>query len=752
MNQNRKANKAGVVGVSVALAAVMGVSGIMANASVITSQPVEKTALTSNRVPIEAEKEKTKSDTEKTDSTDKVFKDEVVYAYTDASGAVNKITVSEWLKNSAGKNKLQDKSSLQDIKNVKGEETFTQGDNDSISWNTGDSDIYYQGTASEDLPVSMKVTYYLDGNKVTPSELVGKSGKFEMHVTYKNNSKQTVLVDKEEIEVNTPFAMVTAMILPQENFSNVNIDNGKVLSDGDRTIAIGYGMPGMQDNLELDTDEIDLDIPDSFVMTADVTDFEMSSAYTIATSDLFSELDIEKGSIDDLKDSLDELTDASLELVDGSGELSDGIKTLKDSTGEFTDGIKSLTDGAGKLSKGAGTLETGTRKYTNGVNTLTSGVAQYVNGTTTFADGVISYTNGAKKLQQGIQSFSDGTKDLPNGLTSLSKGIEAYGTGVNTLISEENMNALSNGTASLASGIEKVNQGLDSLSAGLGTIHESLATLEESYANNEQLIEGLKQVMATMEDGPQKQQLQVITTNLETVTATQKAGISKLKDATGESGQLGGGIAALVASTDENSALLQGAKSLSQAAQSMSAGAAKLREAYPSLSQGAKKLATAGKSLPSAMKQLTEGAKKLVANNDDLQSGAKKLKTSGKTLNSGAKTLKGNSDTLVKGVKALSSGLDTLLTGSSKLESGANKLSDGVNKLFNGSVDLKEGMETFNEEGIEKLTDTVGDDLEDLIDRINAISQAGEDYKSYAGIGKDMDGKVKFIIKSDEIK
>ena len=73
-----------------------------------------------------------------------------------------------------------------------------------------------------------------------------------------------------------PFVMATAMILPTDNFTNVTIDNGKVLSDGQRNIVIGVGMPGLADNLDLNSvdEDIDLDIPEEFTMEADVTDFQ----------------------------------------------------------------------------------------------------------------------------------------------------------------------------------------------------------------------------------------------------------------------------------------------------------------------------------------------------------------------------------------------------------------------------------------------------------------------------------------------
>ena len=747
MNQNRKYKKAGAVGISVVMAMALGVGGVMAHANGAKEQSFCEVPLASH-APVETNKEKTTSETK---NTNKVFKDEVVYAYTDASGKVNKVTVSEWLKNSAGKNILEDKTMLQNIENVKGEETFAEGNNDTILWNTDNQDIYYQGTTSENLPVSMEITYYLYGQKISPEELAGKCGSLEMHVTYQNHSRQTVQIDDEEIKVNTPFAMATAMILPDDNFKNVNIDHGKILADGNRMIVIGLGMPGMKESLDIDED-VDVEIPESFVVTADVTDFKMSSVFTVATSDLFEDYHINSNTMDELNDSLNELTDASLKLVDGSGDLSKGIKTLKDSTKEFTDGIKSLSEGAGTLSKGADSLQNGTKEYTNGVEHLAGGVKQYVDGTTTLADGVISYTKGTKKLQQGIQNLNDQTKELPKSLNSLSKGIQTYGTGVNTLISEENMTSFTSGLEGLAAGIEKLNQGLEAVSKGVDSVHQNLVTLEESYSNNEQLIASLKDVLTTMEDGQQKSQIQAIVTNLETVTATQKAGVGALKNATAKDSQLGSGLAALSENTNENGALSQGAKTLSSAAHTMATAAVELRTAYPKLEQGAMKLEEAGKNLPAAMKQLTTGAAKLVSNNKNLQKGSNELKTSGKTLYTGAKSLQENSASLMKGVKKLNSGLDTLFIGTSKLESGAAKLSGGVNDLFDGSIDLKKGMEEFNQDGIEKLTGTVEDDLEHLVNRINAIAQAGKDYNSYGGIQKEMDGKVKFIMKSDEIK
>ena len=142
----------------------------------------------------------------------------------------------------------------------------------------------------------MQITYKLDGEKVAPKDIVGKSGKLEMTIKYSNTSKKQVTVAGEKKDIYTPFLMATGMILPVDKFDNIDIDNGQVLSEGENNIVIAYGMPGLFESLDLknvdlgddvdvDTDELNDKITDSVKITADVKDFSMSQTYTVATAD-----------------------------------------------------------------------------------------------------------------------------------------------------------------------------------------------------------------------------------------------------------------------------------------------------------------------------------------------------------------------------------------------------------------------------------------------------------------------------------
>ena len=191
-------------------------------------------------------------------------KEQTVYVTADENGNSENVIVSNWLKNKGKEKTLKDKSSLTDIENVKGDETFKQNSDGTLTWNTDGGDIYYQGTTGKKLPVSVKLTYYLDGKEIQASDLAGKSGKVKIRIDYENTEKRTEEVNGKKEEIYTPFMMMTAMILPADTFTNVEITNGKVLSDGTNDIAVGYGFPGLSDSLKLsDMKELDdMEIPD----------------------------------------------------------------------------------------------------------------------------------------------------------------------------------------------------------------------------------------------------------------------------------------------------------------------------------------------------------------------------------------------------------------------------------------------------------------------------------------------------------
>ncbi len=319
-------------------------------------------------------------------------KEETVYILTDASGNISDVTVSDWLKNSKGEDTISDVSTLTDIKNVKGEETYTTGSDNQLTWAAGGNDIYYQGKTDASLPVSVKVSYKLDGNDITPEELSGKSGKVTIRFDYENNTKETVDVNGSKVTVPVPFAMVSGVILPTDNYAHVEVTNGKVISDADSNIVMGVALPGLSDALSLTEDQKNLlgaenmEIPEYVEITADTVDCEVGPTMTMATPGALSDLGFSFDGSSDLSDidsDMDKLTDSMQQLRDGGSELADGAKSLSDGAQSLSDGVTAYTDGVGTLSDGA--------------KTLNSKMSELTAGTQSMADG-------AKKLSDAVAS------------------------------------------------------------------------------------------------------------------------------------------------------------------------------------------------------------------------------------------------------------------------------------------------------------------------------------------------------------
>ena len=796
---------------------------------------------------------------DKKDNDDKLYKEETVYVNADAAGNTDEITVSNWLKNSGDvSGKLTDKSTLNDIKNVKGDEKYT-ADGDKITWNTDGKDIYYQGTTDKELPVSVKLTYYLDGKEIQPNKLKGKSGHLKIKVNYENKSKKNVEVNGKTENMYTAFVMMTGMILPNDNFTNVTIDNGKVISDGNRSIVVGFGMPGLKESLNLDDikDADDLTIPESLEVEADVTDFEMSSTFTVGLSDLTKDLDLDNiADMDSLQNALDKLDDAALELVSGSNTLSDGTKTLADGVDSYTEGADTLNDAIQKYLSKDGELSGSVTEYVNGVNKIVKGVNDYAKGTTTLANGVTSYVGGEKKLAKGakqLTTLSDGLtkiqgaidkmkastdgkgeakEDLTVASAQLAAGTkelkEALGskevqtlltqvdgmvkTGKEMIAETESLQTAMN--TGIAEPVQQIGTDLESLQKELGTINtqlgnlqkaceakvtelnksitdyndavdkaqtasekskkqidSSVAALEKQKENataaekkelNES-IDALKDAKdATKDiDALKKQDKVNITmptvdpTNIQNIAADiQKQGKTFEKTATALQAQLPEMQKKLNKISASKDALPQDdVKDLTTKIDALNAGMQGLDAGIDTLAGGINELdGKTSAAFPKAQQgiaALNKGFSQLSSYNDALTGGALKLKKNSPTLVAGVSTLQSGTNKLATGLNTLGSQLSE---GSAKLSSNSDELRSGADKLSSGAEELASGADKFQKEGTGKLKSTFEDELGDVLDRFDALTSDKCAYKTYSGRDKSMDGAVKFVIETDEIK
>ena len=680
-----------------------------------------------------------------TDFEDTGFsKEESVYVKADASGNVKKTTVSEWLKNPE-KGTISDTSELKDIKNVKGDETFETGSNNNVSWKSEGNDIYYQGTIDKELPVDVKVSYKLDGKSISPKDLKGKSGKVEIQFSYDNKSKQTVNVNGEDVEMYTPFTMVSAMMLSSDEYSNVSVENGKLISDGDKNIVVGVAFPGLANDLNLKDLDMDIDIPETVTITADVKDATVGTSITMASAELMNEFGLDDiDSFDDLQDSIDDLEDATNQLVDGSKEAADGSK-------ELADGVGTLNDGAGTLASGAGTLA-------DGVNTLNEKSGTLVSGVNTLASGVGTYTAGVASIAKNSQLISDNMQSMQGGVNKLEGQIAAQATqGLGEI--KTNINNAKTGVDQINSAITtSLGEGKPGVQGILSNASQALTgadvTIDQNDVNvtvNSVSLKNSESVNKIIEDSAlsddEKNALKnainsAITKdnmNIEYKVELNENGNSKLNFAQQKIATANGLV------TTANGALSQLSDSMNNISGGLSAlagenGIGQLEAAFAK-----------NGSVDQGFAQLGQGVSELAAGTQALADGAAELNKNSAPLMAGVTSLKDGGSQLASGVSQLASGANQVADGAGTLAGGTQTLLDGANTLADGNQTLADGMQEYKEEAIDKLTDLFNGDISGVTDRIDAMTNLAKEYKSFAGISDGVSGTTKFIIETEGI-
>lgn len=711
----------------------------------------------------------------------KISKDETVYVLTGADGSVKKIIVSDWLKNELGSASVADKSDLSDIENVKGDESYTiNGDNMTV-WDAQGNDIYYQGNIQKELPVGLSVRYYLDGKSVSPEELKGKSGKVTIRFDYENRQYETVQINGANQRIYVPFAMLTGMILDNDTFQNVQITNGKLVNDGDRTVVMGLAFPGLQENLNLSRD--DLSIPDSVEITADVTNFSLGMTVTLACNDLFSQLgDVDLTSLDSTS-ALDQLTGAMDQLLSGSSSLYEGLSTLLDKSGELVSGVEELAQGAAAIKSGADSVDDGAAQ-------LKAGLADLSSGLNTLSANSESLNSGAKQVFNSLLETA-ATQIRAKGLNVPDLTIENYAEELNALIKSLDE------TTVYETALKQVTDAVEAQRPVITqkvteAVRQQVET-KVTAAVRQQVTEKVtaavqQQVTATVTDTVQQQVAeQVIQAAANMSKADYDAAVAagiipqQTQDAVNAAIQAQMGSEAVQSKIAENVSAQMASEAVQskitenidtqisseavQATITENTDAQLQTEAIQATIQQQTELQVqkaisenmASDAVQSQLKKVSEGAQTLIA-----------LKASLDDYNTfylGLLTYTGGVDDAAAGANALYAGADQLKDGTAQLRAGAAQLYNGVlqlqdgtpalvsgvTQLKDGAMQLSEGLQQFNRDGIQKLVNLLQNDVGDLSARVQATIDVSKDYRSFAGISDDAEGQVKFIYRTDEI-
>ena len=636
-------------------------------------------------------------------------KSETVYSNLDSNGKAYKTIVSTQLTNEDKSDEITDISNLLNIENTNGDETFKKEGNQ-IVWDSNGNNIYYKGESDKQLPVECKITYELNGEEISAEELKGKSGNVKIKINYTNNEKHIVSINGKQVTMYTPFIIVAGTKIDNAKNKNIQITNGKIVDNGESTLAVGIAMPGMQENIGISKSKID--IPEEIEISMETEDFEMGNIIAVVAV---------KGIDEDLTSDLNSMYSQINELANASNEILAGANQLKEGTSELVSGVDQLKDGTGAAYAGSKQIkdevEESTKKLKNDntpaidSKTLEAIKAQAMQSATL-----------SDEQKAGIATQAKAAATLSN---EQKAGIAAQAKAGATLSDEQKAGIAAQAKAAakltdaqkaeIAAQAKLTDEQKAKITAQAKagaefTETQKTAIIEQAQKNyTETLTEAEKKLILTVAQNTAYQT--ATTTALAVAESTAEATALKVAQSVAES--TAEATALKVAQSVAESTAEATAQTVAQSTATQTAETTALTVAQSTATQ------TAGATATQTATQVGNQAKQKFTNQ------------------------------VVSQMSTLGTALDELTNGLANIDNGVSALSVGTNKLDSGALQLANGVKTFNEQGISKINNLVNGDLRNIASRVEKMNELANEYNNYAAIQNGMAGEVKYIMITD---
>lgn len=706
-------------------------------------------------------------------------KTETVYSVLNSDGSISDTIVSSWLHDEDGINNIKETLNLTDVKNIKSNEKPSK-DGNTYTWNAKGNDVYYEGTATKQLPVSVKIRYELDGQEMSANDIQGKSGHLKLTISFTNNYSKVKNINGKSIVIHPSYLAGGMLNMSTGKFSNVKCESGKIVNDGTNEMLAFANIPGLNETLKsagLDKVNNQLGISDDVTVEADVNDFDLGSIMVGMTNeiDLASELgDI--GSVSELTDGIDQLIEADNQLIDGSKQLYDGTTQLKKQAAPLTGSsnqVRQLSAGAIQLNDGVKALQTGISQYTAGASAINEGVNQ-----------LYGIPQGAAQISEGITTYK--TQSLVSGIDDLSAGLDTFRQKVNAGLSSADTEAMmvqlgkAEGVLNKMSDTLKTDadivSGLDQamkkanvpdilkhlkevkekqLPALQNAINTQISTNKDAYNNNKKVFEGFnedfnstKQSMLDSIDATIKAlEAAKGTTSTSTTSVTDEEGnttSSETSTTTVNNDAIDAQIAKLQEQRKKVEALTATSHGELKEFVDMSNTLEQLDTLLGGVLDGANSLTglleSAGGKIETLQSDVSESLEKISGLKSTLEkTDLSSLKTMGETINGAIDELQKGTSDLRDGAKLVASsvdslqvqskaGIDKIKAGTTQLTSNNATLNGGASALSDATGTLAGQSGTFNEmaDGL----DTLGKAFETLNSGAKQLYEGNEQFKS----------------------
>ncbi len=416
-----------------------------------------------------------------------VVRDETVYVSLEADGSVKTVEVVNRLSGSDSSAYFTDYGKYKDLKIlVDGAEPEQTGEE--LRWKmdvlkTGD--IYYMGTVDKKPPVDIKIEYFLDDKKVTPENIAGADGDFEIRLTLSESD----------------LTLQTTVPLSLEHFRNIETDGMTAVTGKTMNIAFTH-LPGGEG---------------VYYIKGKTEDFTLSPIQIAGTYQSFDLGEDNMGAIDDLTDGLHTITGKMDELAGGASQLQQGVLAL--------------SGGLGQLQAGLGQANNGFATYLASMGELGDGMVQFSEGVGVFSSQVVGMLGLFKGLEAmptllgQLHQFGDALHEIREGYEALDEGQEAFVAGLEEIIQGhreitsqvEAMAQMNPQMAPLAEGLAQELYGLETLYNHSQALRENerkllygLVQLDEGFMEAQTTIgamaESLQSIQGMMDPAAQQEQ------------------------------------------------------------------------------------------------------------------------------------------------------------------------------------------------------------------------------------------------------
>lgn len=698
-------------------------------------------------------------------------KTETVYSVLNSDGSISDTIVSSWLHDEDGINNIKETLNLTDVKNIKSNEKPSK-DGNTYTWNAKGNDVYYEGTGTKQLPVSVKLRYELDGQEMSAKDMEGKSGHLKLTISFTNNYSEVKNINGKSIVIHPSYLAGGMLNMSTGNFTNVKCESGKIVNDGTNEMLAFANIPGLNETLRsagLDKVNNQLGISDDVTVEADVNNFDLGSIMVGMTNeiDLASELG-EIGSVSELTDGIDQLIEADDQLIDGSKQLYDGTTQLKEGIAPLSSAypqIKTLTSAFDQLHDGTTTLSTGLNQYTAGVDQLAI-VSQNLYSIKTGLNNADSKLNNQETTTK-LGALVDGVTKVNDVITLMNNQLN----GKESKLTKENIKELKEAITTANAEIAKLDTALKNTNNDLvilggkdknctgGEIKAAKDALNELGSLKTNLTNVMTGIGADIQGASveiQTQKQTEIASVQKSIDALQNA-LNSLSD-TEENASARSELQTQINNLTSYKNSLSTSTTLNQYLEDLGKQANNLQEIVNSSSTVLGKVETSYSNSVSAVNDLEKQLKDTKTSLDKLSEQMGKVTDAGFTsedvdqLNTLKLTVAALADekkgtpALVQGVTELQGQLGTLSSGVSNLNAGMNQLAPGIaqgtSNLSKNSDSLRNGAKALNDgtaqlsaskskmseltSGLTKLSDAV----DQLNDGAQQLYEGNEQFKS----------------------